>query len=44
MDQQAPGQPQWKRCGHGPGELHPGDQAVLDAFKMMPIARTSTTV
>jgi len=24
--------PRWKRCGHGPGQLHPGDQLVVDAF------------
>ncbi|WP_329375267.1 DUF6192 family protein [Streptomyces sp. NBC_01483] len=39
LKDQAPGQPQWKRCGHGPGQLHPGDQAVVDAFKKMLSAR-----
>ncbi|MEU4898236.1 hypothetical protein AB0B12_38010 [Streptomyces sp. NPDC044780] len=24
-----------RRCGHGPGELHPADQAVVTAFKTM---------
>ncbi|MGW3563586.1 hypothetical protein ACWDSL_06740 [Streptomyces sp. NPDC000941] len=24
-----------RRCGHGPGELHPHDQAVVDAFTRM---------
>ena len=23
----------WKRCGHGPGRLHPGDQVVVEAFR-----------
>ncbi|MFI1510239.1 hypothetical protein [Streptomyces sp. NPDC020597] len=36
---QTPGQPRWKRCGHGPGQLHPGDKAVVDAFKKMLTAR-----
>lgn len=36
---QAPGQPRWERCGRGPGQLHPGDQAVVDAFKRMLSAR-----
>jgi hypothetical protein len=25
----------FKRCGHGPGELHPDDQVVVDAFRSM---------
>ncbi|TLQ38734.1 hypothetical protein [Streptomyces marianii] len=29
----------WKRCGHGPGAMHPGDQAVVDAFRTLLAAR-----
>ncbi|MDX3232507.1 hypothetical protein [Streptomyces sp. ME19-01-6] len=34
-EQDSPSAPRWRRCGHGPGELHPGDHAVVDAFKRM---------
>ena len=39
LKDQAPGHPRWKRCGRGPGEMHPGDQAVVDGFREMLIAR-----
>jgi hypothetical protein len=29
----------WRRCGPGPGPMHPGDRAVADAFLMMLAAR-----
>ncbi|MER6958184.1 hypothetical protein [Streptomyces sp. NPDC000618] len=39
LKSQKQGQQPQKRCDHGPGELHPGDRAVVDAFKRMLSAR-----